>query len=91
VRETMRAGSEFFDLALPAKRACIVSDMQAGRGWEMSPEHLAYMQVFARPGFSLPAFVSSSFVPLLLGPQHNAPTNHAVSGCQPGYAVCLRV
>jgi hypothetical protein len=40
------AARQLFDLPLETKlQQMVVSDMQAGRGYEISPEHKAYMQV----------------------------------------------
>ncbi|KAF6262954.1 hypothetical protein COO60DRAFT_556367 [Scenedesmus sp. NREL 46B-D3] len=40
------AAERFFDLPLDDKMQLVVQDMQRGRGYEISPEHKAYMQEY---------------------------------------------
>jgi hypothetical protein len=48
---------QLFDAPMQLKQALVVQDMQAGRGWEISPEHKAYMQVCASVGACVRASV----------------------------------
>lgn len=44
VRRLMESSKPFFDLPLEHKREHVVNGMRSGRGYEISPEHLAFME-----------------------------------------------
>lgn len=45
LQELFAAARQLFDLATEAKMQLVVSQMKVGRGYEISPEHVRYMQV----------------------------------------------
>jgi isopenicillin N synthase-like dioxygenase len=47
LQQLFDTASQLFDLPYDTKCQLTVRDMQAGRGYEISPEHKAYMQVSA--------------------------------------------
>jgi hypothetical protein len=45
LQQLFATARQLFDLSYEVKMQLVVKDMQAGRGYEISPEHKAYMQV----------------------------------------------
>lgn len=50
LQQLFDTATQLFDLPIDLKSKLTVKDMQAGRGYEISPEHKAYMQVRAALG-----------------------------------------
>lgn len=50
LQQLFATARQLFDLPYEQKMRLVVDDMKAGRGYEVSPEHRAYMQVGGQGG-----------------------------------------